>query len=327
MAHEYLPPQPAEDVVATHQRNEDGFFSPLIFINALKPSPAKLGLGFGAVALTLATFGGNHIEADADLNEANTTATIEKIVWDPELAIDPATMYFQETLSAEGIKNKLVYKPKLGLISTGDVLKDFEDNKELRGTGQIKFDIPFDAIEPQVSENKLNLVVDESKMKGTIFWPNTGPEINDYTLDGTTKNFSDRSGFTRSVISGISKNLQVINMDTLNNTIEDLDNQIEHDMKLKGLEAAGTCLQKPEVMDTLHTLSERAIRANVAMLGHKDEIGTVTFINSTGELQKDTGQAADKAMGTTYQHSYALGSGNFTLDELNCTAEQEVMGN
>ena len=312
---------------AEGERDERGSMILTTVGGGLLRHPIRWGIISLATLATLPTLGAS-IDADADLNEARTEATVKEFVWDPENAIAPATLYSDFELSAENISYNIIVKACLRGHCFGPDLHtavfDPNVNKQLSAQTQELFKIPFKAIKqvPNPGTNKIDLEVDFSKIEAQVSYSGTGAEIQDYTLDDGEKNFGDRSGFRSSAAEFRGALLRNINLDTYANTIEDLSNDVDHDMKKKGLELIAECSQDPAAVIQLQTLSEAAIRANVTALGDESKLGNITYKNTVSGFEVDTGQRADKVLGKTYKGSgYKLR--DFKVDEVNCNVEEQ----
>lgn len=289
----------------------------------LSNRPIRMGLGavaVGGVTVAGMAFGLTGVEATADLNKAHTTSNAKLVQYDETQNIAVATAYFDETLTATAIPYEVKSKPI-------DVIPNYKVNKELRGLGAEKFEVPLSALDWRVnaSTGKTDITVHADKVISTVYWDGAGPEIRPFTVnkDGTGKNFGDRSGFKNSFLNAVGSNLKIVNLDTFKNTLDDLDAKVDHDMKLKGLEAFSECA--PQLETRNRKAINKAIMAIVS-LDQRDKVGEITY---TGPLEWKTQlDPAKRVEGDTYSSNYPKKSSeylikNFKLDSMKCDVSKK----
>lgn len=287
--------------------------------------------GIGAILAVSLPHGETY--ATADLDESETSASIETIAWDPTQEIKVTDVVFDAKLDARDIPVDIVVEKCIWLTSRcADIyLLDPKVNKELSGLVQEAITIPLGAInqEPNAETNKLDLEIDLSKVKAEIFFPGAGPTIRDYTIDDGKQNFDDQSGFRDSVTSVAGSVAEIANHNTLANTATQINGDINHDMTLRALDFIGECNREDAFINTLTPIAIEGVRGVVKKFGRESEIGEITIKSALSDKQLikvDTGQEAEEISGKTYgQSSYRLEAGKFKLDKKSCVPTKEMV--
>lgn len=290
----------------------------------------KLGALVGAGVLVGGTLAAGHndrypiekITASANLGEAVTEAEVELIQFDPTQEINVANAYFDETLTATDVKYTLNFDTRLPLLGVRSIT--CEGNKELSGVGAVKFAVPFEAITQEVDEttNKVDFVIDGSSIKATAFWQGAGPTIRDFTINSKGRNYEDRTGGCQQTINTFATIAANANIDGMKNTLDDMHDAVEHDMRIKGIEAFSEgCPSElePRVKDAVIS----AVEANVAMLGRSEDLGTVNFSNELIRWTEDKGPEFTIDAPEDERISFKYENKEFELDTLNCSVNEE----
>ena len=272
----------------------------------------KAGLATVMVAGVAMGLGGNleDTTGTADLNEAGTHADIGLVDFQNKSVIETSVARFDETLSATKIKYEIESHPI-------DLIKDCEGNKQLKGEGTVRFQVPVDAITQNIADKKVNFTVDSSKLIAVAYWDGAGPEVRDFTVHDGKRNFNDSSGFCLSTLKAWTSAQKVINVDKIANLITGLDDSIEYDLRKKGLKLfTDSCAKELDAPNK--EAIKLALAATVTKLGRAADMGKVTFTDVAMTWNVDEG--TKKGSVKEGESGYKLKDG-FKMDSVNCNID------
>jgi hypothetical protein len=323
--------------------DERGKFSPLDFIpgrsavkaagksgNMLRRHKLPAGVAaLSAIALLSSLWEGPSLSADADLNAAHTSANIHKIVWDKDTAISPGTVYFQEQVTAQNVEYKFTLHACLGKL----ICHDFHSpgfvnphvNKQFDGDGQEVVKVPLAAITAYNNGDKIDVDVNLSQVEGDISWSGAGPIPQNFTGDPSNPNFGDQHGARDQFLKAAAALQAGVQINGLENTYDQVDDAVDHDLLLKGLDAMGTCNKETEFLQEAEKQIEDSVRKTIGAIPETPDIAHVRFTHKASGIKVDTGQNAETALNSdSEQGTYSLDGGKpFQLDYLKCDVGQQ----
>lgn len=317
------------DRIVGEGTGEEGFIvpiSPMLAkkIGAVLMSPvlwigggAAVGVG-GGFALAFGQQLQNGMRVETDLNKAQTKSDYKIIEFKKESKLDIATAYFQLSTTATHIPFKIA-------ISGAPDLH-FDANKEMDGFGASGFNLPIndESIKRSLdtTDGKTDFEIDLSKLGINVFWPGAGPEIRNFTINkgGKVRNYNDRSGFRNSMVSGMAAVGGALNVNKLKNSIEDADNNVNHDLKVKGLEMFEEACA-PNLGGPIREAAKEALINAVETLGDGDKIGDITFADTALKFTNDKINAP-KSAGKAYDHQESLNQKNLKIDNVACYMDE-----
>lgn len=256
--------------------------------------------GMGIAAFSGKTSGGY------DLARARQESHALTLAFDKNMAIDIGTAYNEEKLTATGIQEHVGISSFLTLGKKIPLLPP-KVNKELDAPTATKYEIPGKAITTSVDKRgKIDLEVDVTQLEATTSYVDAMPPIRNFTITrGGQVNYGDQSGFRYSADNLAAKILAIVNIDRLNNTMQSIDDSVNHDLALEGLEQVQEqCTAQLE--PTLQSVAKTSITNFVFNTLHEeDRVGSITFTGGTWKWNKPTLPAAvTKNKSAKYASSY-----------------------
>ena len=312
------------DHLTNEGTGEEGYMGLGIPKFMLRPM-VVVGIGVGAV-IGASSAWGQHMEytgvhGNADLEKAHTSSNAKILVFKEDKQIDVATAYFKETFTATKIPYSIDWYPAVGPITSPvDVIPDFQINKEINGVGEEKFLVPFNALSAKLDSatGKTDITVDKSKVVVSSSWVEA-PVPRDFVMSGTNRVY-DANSTGANLVKNISENFSHFNVDTFNNTVNDLNKLVARAMSLKALSVVTQ--QCPAKLDTkLEAAVKQAVIANVQSSGQDpSKLGKFTFTDGAFVwAEEKIPEVVQSTVDATYKHDRSITvSNNFAVDELKC---------
>lgn len=273
----------------------------------------------GIVAAVSFTSARTGLEASADLDKAQTTAKFEMWKFDETTELQVAEGHFRVVVDAEGIESTFTLKNPIH-----DISYTTDGNRQLTSDdGVIEFQLPVTALNPvyDTATGTTDITVDMDESKVTVFFAaNAMPVVKAYTINsgGKKKNFDDPAGFRKQILEYFAGYGSLFNMNTLKNTINDLDTEIDRQIAEKALqELAETC--PPKLKTQLEQTVRDAIDKTFGAINPHAKLGKVTLSASSSAWKIDLPEAAKYKAGTTGLIAEEPRIRDWRIDEATCS--------